>query len=254
MDPSRPDRILNDWAEVAQAVRRPAAPRRRVGVRVASGTGIAGAGVLLAAVLLVAVWIGRPGPNGGIGAIGSPAASGTPTATVTATPVPTPTPVASPTTVPTTRPTATPRPSPTVEPNTGPCDPSNLVARITSAWGGAAGNRIADVELTNTGAGTCTVRALEQPQLLDGTGSVLIEGVAPKSTTLVTIAPAGVVRTQVSDTNYCGPAPVPPVTVAFVLTGGSRIVATPFTPTDATVPPCNGAGSPSSISMHPWAK
>jgi len=108
--------------------------------------------------------------------------------------------------------------------------------------------------LTNTGAGTCTVRALEQPQLLDGTGSVLVEGVAPKSTTLVTIAPAGVVRTLVSDTNYCGPAPVPPVTVAFVLTGGSRIVATPFTPTDATVPPCNGAGSPASISMHPWAK
>jgi hypothetical protein len=30
-------------------------------------------------------------------------------------------------------------------------------------------------------------------------------------------------------------------------------VASPFSPTDATVPPCNGPGSPASIAMHPWA-
>src|SRR4051794_41966808 len=100
MDPSRPDRILNDWAEVAQAVRRPAAPPRRVGVRVASGTGIAGAGVLLAAVLLVAGWIGRPGPDGGGGAVGLPGPRGTPTAAVTAAPGSSPTPRPGPTDVP----------------------------------------------------------------------------------------------------------------------------------------------------------
>src|SRR4051794_7905050 len=254
MDPSRPDRILQDWAEVAQAVRRPATSPKRVGVRVASGTSIAGAGVLLAAVLLVAVWVGRPGSNGGIGTVGSPAPTDTPSATVTPTTVPTPTPVPTPTAARTTAPTATPTALPSLPQEPGPCAASNLAARITSPWGGAAGNRIADVELTNSGTQACTLRAVERPQLVDATGSVLIDGSAPKSSTVVTIAPGDVVTTQVSDTNYCGPAPSPPVTVAFVLSAGDRIVATPFSPTDATVPPCNGPGSPSSISMHPWAR
>ena len=86
MDPSRPDRILHEWDEVAAGARRPATPPKRVGVRsVASGTSIAGAGVLLAAVLVAAVWLGRPGANGGIGAIGSPLPTATPTAMVTPT-------------------------------------------------------------------------------------------------------------------------------------------------------------------------
>ncbi|MFL5720979.1 MAG: DUF4232 domain-containing protein [Chloroflexota bacterium] len=250
MDASRPDRILQDWAAVAHAARRPATAPKPVGVRVASGMSIAGAGVVLAAVLLVAMWVGRPGSNAGIGGIGSPAVSETPAATATQTPVPTPTPVATPTAVP----SATPTALPSAAQGPRPCEASNVVARITSAWGGAAGNRIADVELTNTGAQACTLRALERPQLVDGTGSVLIDGSAPKSSTVVIIAPGDVVTTQVSDTNYCGPAPSPPVTVAFVLSAGDRIVATPFSPTDATVPPCNGPGSPSSISMHPWAR
>ncbi|MFL5717957.1 MAG: DUF4232 domain-containing protein [Chloroflexota bacterium] len=250
MDASRPDRILQDWADVAHAARRPATAPKPVGVRVASGMSIAGAGVVLAAVLLVAMWVGRPGSNGGIGAIGSPGATETPTATVTETPVPTPAPVATPTAVP----SATPTALPSAAQGPRPCEASNVVARITSAWGGAAGNRIADVELTNTGTQACTLRALERPQLVDGTGSVLIDGSAPKSSTVVIIAPGDVVTTQVSDTNYCGPAPSPPVTVAFVLSAGDRIVATPFSPTDATVPPCNGPASPSSISMHPWAR
>jgi hypothetical protein len=247
MDPSRSDRILQDWAEVAQAVRRPATPAKPVGVRVASGTNLAGAGVVLVAVLLAAVWIGRPGGDGGVGAVASPIPSATPTATVAPTAVP------STTATPTTTPTATPTASPAVSPKPGACASSDLAARITSPWGGAAGNRIADVELTNTGTEACTLRALERPQLVDGTGSVLIEGAAPKGTTLVTLAPADLVTTQVSDTNYCGPAASPPVTVAFVLDTGDRVIATPFAPGDATVPPCNGPESPSSISMHPWA-
>ena len=94
---------------------------------------------------------------------------------------------------------------------------------------------------------------MDRPQLVDGAGSVLIDGPTPTSKTLVTVAPGDVVKTMVSASNYCGPAASPPVSVAFVLSGGGRIVATPFSPTDATVPPCNGAGSRASISMHPWA-
>ena len=257
MDPSRPDRILHDWAEVAADARRPAAPPKRVGVRnVASGTSIAGAGVLLAAVLIAAVWLGRPGADGGIGGIGSPPPTATPAAIVTPSASPSASPTASATPTLTAAPTATaaptPTPKPSAVPTTGPCDPSELAARITE-WGGAAGNRIATVELTNAGTDTCTLRAMDKPQLVDGSGSVLIDGVAPTSKTLVTVAPGDVVGTLVSASNYCGPAPTAPVSVAFVMSGGGRIVATPFSPTDATVPPCNGAGSGASIGMHPWA-
>ncbi len=257
MDPSRPDRILQEWGEVAAGARRPAAPPRRVGVRsVASVTNIAGAGVLFAVVLVAAVWLGRPGAEGGIGAITSPRPTATPSAIVT--PMATPSAIVTPTTSPslTAAPTGTAGPTPTpvhtVEPTLGPCDPSKLVARIT-AWGGAAGNRIATVELTNAGTQTCTLRAIETPQLVDGAGSVLIQGVTPTSKTRVTIAPGDVVTTMVSDSNYCGATPTPPISVAFLLNGGGRIVATPFSPSDATVPPCNGLGSAASISMHPWA-
>ena len=55
--------------------------------------------------------------------------------------------------------------------------------------------------------------------------------------------------------DYCGPMPAAPVSVAFVLGGGGRIVATPYSPTDATVPPClSSPGSAGTITMHPWAR
>ena len=67
-------------------------------------------------------------------------------------------------------------------------------------------------------------------------------------------APGAVVTTLVQASNYCGPAPAAPVSVAFVVPEG-RTVATPASPTDTTLPPCNGApDSPGSIEMHPWAR
>jgi hypothetical protein len=122
-------------------------------------------------------------------------------------------------------------------------------------WEGAAGNRIGHLELTNTGAVSCTIRTMERPQLVDGHGSVLIDGTKPTSTKSVTFAPGDVLTTLVDDANYCGPDPAPPVSVAFVFESGSRIVATPPSPTDATVPPCNGAaGSAGDIQMQAWTK
>ena len=81
-----------------------------------------------------------------------------------------------------------------------------------------------------------------------------IDGTDPGPSPRLTVAPGDVVKTFVQDANYCGPEPVAPVSVAFVLDGGGRIVATPLSPTDATVPPCNGAGSAGDIEMQPWAR
>jgi hypothetical protein len=161
--------------------------------------------------------------------------------------------VAPPTASPTIAPTIGPSNAPTPEPTIGPCDPANLAARIT-LWEGAAGSRIADMELTNASSSSCIVRAMARPQLVDGKGSVLIDGAAPAASDAITVGAGQVLRTLVDVANYCGPAPKAPVSVAFILSDGGRIVATPFSATDATVPPCNGpAGSAGDIAMHPWA-
>jgi hypothetical protein len=91
-----------------------------------------------------------------------------------------------------------------------------------------------------------------EPQLVDGRGAVLIDGAEPGTSAEMSFAPGAVVTTLVQASNYCGPAPVAPVSVAFVVPEG-RTVATPVSPTDQTLPPCNGPGSPGSIEMHPWA-
>jgi hypothetical protein len=212
--------------------------RALAGVAIAVAVGSA---VLFLLVLRPAGDVGSsPSPSAPIAALPSPSASPSPSAT--ASPSPTPTPSATP--------KATPKP--TVAPTTGACDPAKLAARITM-WEGAAGSRIAQIEMTNMGSSPCTVRAMERPQLVDGQGKVLINGAAPGASATLTMAPGGVLKTEIEDSNYCGAAPKAPVTVAFVLNDGRKIVAAPLSPTDVTVPPCNGAGQPAQISMKPWA-
>lgn len=239
MDPSRSNRILEDWDAVASQARRPVPPPRRVVVTGGlSGTSLAGAVVIVAALLLAVAWFGRPVSDDQTGVI-PPLPS--------ATPATTPLPSASPPTQP------TPQPSiPAGSPESNPCRTS-LDARIT-LWEGAAGHRIAHVEMTNTGPLECIIPSRARPQLLDGGGSVLIDGAAPTTTEVFTLAPGAVATTLVQTGNYCGPAPVAPVTVAFVMPL-SRIVAAPVSPSDNTLPPCLGsAGSPGTIDMQPWAK
>ena len=150
---------------------------------------------------------------------------------------------------------ATPSPTATPVATVPICQATALAARIVS-WQGAAGSRIASIEVTNAGAAPCRMRALDRPQLVDGHTSVLINGPAPTASEYIKLLAGGILRTMVSASNYCGPAPLAPVSVAFVFPGGaSRFVATPVSPKDvAGVPPCLGTpGSAGSISMHPWA-
>jgi hypothetical protein len=153
---------------------------------------------------------------------------------------------------------ATPTPSPitTVLPTAGgpaACLPANLAARILS-WDGAAGSRTASVVLKNTGPEACVTDAVDRPQLVGGDGTVLIDGAAAAAPATITLAPGQTVTTLVQDGNYCNDIPTAPITVAFVLSNGGRVVATPLTSTDTSgLPPCNGAGSAATIEMHPWA-
>ena len=200
---------------------------------------LAGAVLIVAAIAIGGVLAGRPGP------IQEAAAS------------PSTMPSAPPSAPPATgSPSASPVPSAPVvvvtpEPTAGPCDPADIVARIT-AWEGAAGSRIATIEAVNQGATTCLIEARDHPQLVDGQGTVLIDGRNPATTTVLAIAPGGKLTTLVSASNGCAQPSAPPVSVAFVLGDGRRIVAEALAPTDTTMPPCNGPGQPGEIDMHPW--
>jgi hypothetical protein len=207
----------------------------------------AAAAVAILAIVAGGFWLGgnhgqSPSP---IGADGSPSAQATLTAEAT------PSASSDATTGPI--PSGTPVPA-----DISICLPSALDARIVG-WDGATGHRIATVELRNAGSATCAWPVIDQVQLVDGSGSILING--PVATIdglgMLNLAAGDVVSTLVQDGNYCRQDPIAPVTVAFVLPGGAgRVVATPVSPTDLEgVPPCSSSiGSPGDIEMHPWSR
>jgi hypothetical protein len=227
-------------------------PRRRFGGLFGATTAVGRLGWIAAAGLLAAATIGFS--LGAGGKVPGPVAVATATPSLTASPVasPTPLPTTAPTAVATTAPTAAPTPVPTVRPIQA-CGPSDLSLRVV-AWSGAAGQRVATLKITNTGAVACTFPSVTRPELLDGTHRVLLEGANAGAAKQLTLAPGKGLGSMAQDSNYCGPTPVAPVTVAIVLADGQRVVGTPLSPTDVTgVPPCNGAGSPGYIEMQTWA-
>lgn len=199
--------------------------------------------VLLAAVLGVAACGTTPTLSP---ASGSPVRSIAPSTAATVAPSST----VAPTSI---APTASEAAGATSPPTPSPCVATQLVARVVG-WSGAAGQRFADVELTNTGV-DCVLDALSRPQLVEGHGAVLIDGVSPPTSPVVAVGPGDVVKTRVETANYCGPVPTPPITVAFVLPReAGRVTAIPISPTDAVgLPPCLGdPGSPGTVAMEPW--
>lgn len=247
MKPHRPESILEEWASVANAARRPdAAPRpivQRSGLPLATLTG---AVAIVVAIAIAGIVLGRP-VRDEVAAI-SPSAIA-PSA-VASSPVTLPS--ASPSSSATAQATPPATPGPTAVPTPGPCDLAELAAVIIR-WDGAAGHRIAEVNLANVGSRECIVDDLARPELLGG-GAILIEGAAPSSTHPLLIAPGKQLQTLVDTANYCGNEPRPPVTVGFVLADGHRLVAQPVSPTDTTLPPCNGPTLPATIAMHPWSR
>jgi hypothetical protein len=216
---------------------------------------LAGVAVAVAVVAVGVFVISRPGP-GGVGGVATPpvaVVSASPSADVSASPAPTPSPSAAiATPSPTASPTASPTPTPTPTPALALCASTDLSARIT-LWEGAAGSRIAHVDLTNDGSTRCQVATLDKPQLLGGYKAILIDGTHPASPATIKLDAGSTLTTLVQTANYCGADPVAPVTIAFVRGDGSRVVAAPESATDTTVPPCNGPGQPGQIDMHPWA-
>jgi hypothetical protein len=210
------------------------------------GTALGRLGWLLAGAGLAAAAIGGASWAGSHGLLGAAVESPTPSlVAIVPTQGPSPSPLTAPTEAPTPAAVATPVP---IE----PCQVKDLAARVT-LWSGAAGNRVASVELVNDGP-RCSLATTQRPQLVDANDVVLIDGDNPTTLDTIVLAPAEKVSTQLDDANYCGAQPTAPVSVAFVFYGGDQLVAEPWKPTDTFgVPDCLGPGGPGQITMHPWA-
>lgn len=240
MNGTRTDRLLHEWDAVAGQAVQPATAPRPVTIRRHSGGGFGllplAAGAL--AVALAVAWLGGHEERDA----GNPGASASPDASIS--------------TAPASLPASEPAPTPSQQASPGDvaaCDPERLVVAITG-WDGAAGSRTATVTLRLTGADSCTIDALWRPQLVDGSGRVRIEGGVVRDTVTIELRAGETLTTLAQASNDCAPPPVPPVTLAFVLGDGSRVIAAPPTPDDITTPPCNGPGQPGSISMQPWTR
>ena len=208
------------------------APRRRSG-----SFGLMTLVPLAAAALVVAVgviWLGGRQANVG-GPSPSPSASAVTSATSSSL----------------TPPSASPSLAPTPSPSVG----CALTARIVS-WEGAAGSRIATIELKNDGPEPCTVPAVARPALIDGSGRALALGAAPGGDPgTIELESGAVAHGLVRTSNICVAAPPsPPVTILLDFGNGSSIAAQPLAPDDATVAPCNGPSQPSEIDMQPWTR
>jgi hypothetical protein len=93
-------------------------------------------------------------------------------------------------------------------------------------WQGAAGSRIADVEIANRSAGRCIVRGTPGLELVDATSRVhdRFRSSGPSGEPRVVptdpafeLAPGGRLRTEVAVSNYCGIAPKLRIDIAFTL-------------------------------------
>jgi hypothetical protein len=247
MDPNhKVDRVLDDWNAVSATARRPVrAPRGGRGAW--SGLGLAGAGLLAGGLVLAIAWFG-PRSTTETGATG-PSASQSPISSEVAV-VPSPSHSAAAATA-----SPTPKKDPTPEPTATPtpqCTTDDLSARIVS-WEGAAGSRIATVELTVRGSRACELQTVMRQRLVDGADRTLADSGQVDGGAALTVQPGEKLSTLVQASNVCATAVAPPVTITFDVTNG-RLRAEPPSPTDSTVPPCNGPTQPSEIQMHDWAK
>ena len=205
---------------------------------------LSAASLIVVVVALAAVILGRPAAAPTVGASAAPSTS----APVASAPVASPAASAPAATAPVaSAPVAvvpTPKPSTALR-----CD---LTARIVS-WEGAAGQRIATVDMTNQGKTDCLLQTLPRPELVDGDGKTLIEGAPSSGGTIIQFKAGAHASTLVAVGNWCKAVPKAPISVAFVFGTGQRLVAAPLSPTDLTLPPCNGPSQPATISMHPWS-
>jgi hypothetical protein len=132
-------------------------------------------------------------------------------------------------------------------PAVGDCAPID-VALSAEPWGGAAGSRgtVVTVSLAD-GRYQCALGGRVAALISDANGAVLVSGQSAAAGA-VNLEPSGSFTVGVAWSNWCGADPAAPVSLALKFEGWATAVSV-NTPGDAPVPPCNGAGAPSALSV-----
>lgn len=132
------------------------------------------------------------------------------------------------------------------------CAAIELAGTIT-AWEGAAGHRIATIQLTNSGSADCSIPELLRPALVDADGHALIVGAPAKASSAFTLAAGRYATTLVDMANYCGQAPTAALRIRLYLPSQDSVEAGAAAglPNPVDAPPCNGSNVPSTIEMQP---
>lgn len=130
------------------------------------------------------------------------------------------------------------------------CEAIDLDATITR-WEGAAGSRIAWLEVTNHGGAECLLGAPTSAKLLysGDQGTVATTGSQPIGTS-VQLGADQTDRLMVRVSNWCTAAPTKAVSVDLTLSTGAAFVAEPASGVTFDPPPCNGASQPATMDIQ----
>ena len=142
--------------------------------------------------------------------------------------------------------------SPTPVPGPEACAASQLTGEIVG-WDGAAGHRIASLNLHNVGPAECKLPKLLRPALVDADGGALIVGAAVTDNRTMTFKVGNAASTLVDMANYCGATPTAGLRIRLFLPDQTSFELAPHldSPGTADPPPCNGPTQPATIEMQP---
>lgn len=132
-------------------------------------------------------------------------------------------------------------------PAVGDCAPLD-VTFTGEPWGGAAGSRgtIVTIGLAD-GRYPCALGGRVAGLISDANGAVLVSGQSAAAGAVI-LEPNSTFTVGVAWSNWCGADPAAPASLSLKFEGWAAAVPV-NTPADAPVPPCNGAGEPSSLSV-----
>ena len=160
--------------------------------------------------------------------------------------------------------TATPEPSGSVQAPAGVlCTSAALEIALTpqngGAWQTATDKKTAVFTLTNRGKTACDVKAMSQPELVNGDGTILLMGAAAPDSETIFVGSGDSLHTTVSVRNLCGKTTlIAPLRIAFVFPGaGDPIIAMPADVNDLGANPgCQGDPNTTSgaVEMQAWSR
>jgi hypothetical protein len=130
------------------------------------------------------------------------------------------------------------------------CEAVDLDATITR-WEGAAGSRIAWLDVTNHGDRECLLGAPTSAKLLysGAQAAVATTGSQPIGTN-VQLGADQTERLMVRVANWCTAAPAKRVSLDLTLSTGAAFVAEPASGVTFDPPPCNGPGQPATMDIQ----